>query len=108
MMFITWFLLRVSGEDDRLNKWKKSFNAKSQLNLLFSSLLPICVSTGITHTFYSLKENPFSVVVNLVNAAAMFLGVLVIPAYVIYTHRKLKWTGYEQRLKQEISNYKKT
>jgi len=99
LIFMTWFLTRVSGEDDRLKKMKEKFNTKSQLNLLHASLLPVCVSTFIFHNWFNPKENPLSLGVNILNAGSMFLCVVLIPAYVLYSHRKLKWTGYEDRVK---------
>jgi hypothetical protein len=41
-------------------------------------------------------------VTNITNAIVLFIGVLTIPGFIIYTYKKNKWNGYEVKIKKEI------
>lgn len=95
IFFVTWFVTRVAGDDKTLTKLRSKYTWVSMIDLVNLSLLQITISALITQHYTDLRESMFARVINMINAAFMFLGVLILPVVICCTFKKKNWRGYE-------------
>jgi hypothetical protein len=102
VIFIFYFLARVSGEDKTLIKLKTKMTWLSVLSIITSNGLQICVGAFITIAYTDKRDGPFYEIVNVVNAGIMMVLIALVPVIICCTYKKKKWDGYEVRIKKEV------